>query len=293
MNINKLSKVKQKKLFEVSEEIRNTATSPEHLIQLIETKFLEFGLQIIFEEYPSQYDLNVSNSHNSPKGYSQNWCGNNTKNGVPTGYPGWSGKFKGSVKILDNSFFKEKEITLSDLTSWSNNSLLWYINTGTGCPGKDFSIGGVLWVYDFPLIHEEFKNNLDEFHNLEVDYLNFVKSYSKNFEIYRDDYIESDAEYDRCIKYQKELNETQRILNQKIEQKKLFLKNEYNKKYGKVIPIPSKAFCRNTTEIMKIHGDLSFNANTPSPELEKLFSKLETLCEDINNYINENPEKFI
>ena len=34
----------------------------------------------------------VSNSHSSPEGYPQNWGGYKDKDGVPRGYPGWSGR---------------------------------------------------------------------------------------------------------------------------------------------------------------------------------------------------------
>lgn len=34
----------------------------------------------------------VSNSHSSPEGFKQNWCGYGDKDNIPRGYPGWSGR---------------------------------------------------------------------------------------------------------------------------------------------------------------------------------------------------------
>lgn len=75
------------------------ATSPEHLLQMIEKLFYDNGIKITFENYPSSYSDCCSNSHRSPKDYKQNWC--HKHKDLPRGYPGFYGRWEGKIEVIN------------------------------------------------------------------------------------------------------------------------------------------------------------------------------------------------
>ena len=92
------------------EDIRVTAKTVPELLDRIQTFLRTQDIELTFTSTPYQWSDCVSNSHNSPKGYKQNWCGQGDAEGIPKGYPGWQGSWKGSIKYIS----KTKEITFRD-----------------------------------------------------------------------------------------------------------------------------------------------------------------------------------
>lgn len=285
---------KEKELSDAFENIRVTARSPEHLIQMVEEKFLEFGVEIKFTSYPSSFNISVSNSHNSPKGYSQNFSRNPSK-GVPTGYPGWYGRFEGTVKVLNTKYFK-KDTRFSDLRgdhfSISHNHL-WFMNTGSGSYGERFSGEGILWLYDFPKMHEEFKSNGGEFDVLNNEFTNVLKKYTEEYHSKCKDFISKDENFCSCLYYSETLCSLQDKLSEIKESQRKYLINEFNKKFGKNVPLPNSAFVPDTKKLQELHSQVSFNSSVTEPSLSSIFSEVERLTTNINKYIENNAEFFI
>jgi hypothetical protein len=77
-----------------------------------------------------------SNSHRAPLGKKTNWCGNESKNGVPRGYPGWIG----SISYNNSDYMNW------DTDAWSSVG----VSTGSGGGGDRARYDVTLWHDDFP-----------------------------------------------------------------------------------------------------------------------------------------------
>jgi len=106
-----------------------------------------FGLKLELWEVPDQFSLSVSNTHDCPVGGVTNW-GGQTK-GAPRGYPGWSGRWEGSVS-------GKRDCKLRSLFYYvfGNADGFRGFYVGTGSCGDKFSISGSIFLQDFPLVQK-------------------------------------------------------------------------------------------------------------------------------------------
>jgi len=281
----------------LSENIRNTATSPEHLIQLIEAACLEFGVKITFTNYPARFNLSICNSHNAPKGYQTNWGQKHTSEGIPTGYPGWTGHWEGTMSIVDKKLWKYKSLSFSHIRGDNfdrEGFKFWFIQTGSGSSGDAyFQYSGMLWMYDFPLMHEEFKQSGGEFDVMAKDYSKLLETYKKEYTNSRKHYVSSRSDLITVRQLQSEMGQLLGNLDKIERGKEKFYINEFNKKYGVPVPLPNTAFSNIGDVISKIHGDVSFSGTVRNPKLEDLLKTMDNLKERINKYITTHAEEFI
>lgn len=134
---------KELKLRDGFEEIRLSAKSVDEIITRLVQCYKENGIEITFTEYPGRWSETVSNSHNTPKGYPSNWCGRGDDKGIPRGYPGWSGNWKGEIIKGTSKYFSDIK------PQW--------LKTGTGGGGQNFRYDGMLFLYDFPEMYKEWE----------------------------------------------------------------------------------------------------------------------------------------
>lgn len=281
------------------EDIRLNATSPQHLIQLLESFLLTKGLKLTLNEYPSRFNLSVSNSHNSPIGYKQNWCGRGDAEGIPRGYPGWTGSWDGSIEIIDPTILnlgKKSYITMGDLSGrWSSDAMRipWLQTGGGGSRGNNgFNYSGMIWLYDFPKMYDEFKMNGGELEDIECQYTQLLEAQHKSFKKERDQFIKSDNEHYNITRLIKDLQENSTKLKQVLSAKEKQLIDLYNKENAYILSPPPSAFTNNT-KIMQIHTDLTSMANKVPDDNNRLIKEIERLNKMAETYIIDNPEVFI
>lgn len=131
-----------------------SVTSVDDFITKLIKYYDDRDIELVFNQYPCNWSDSVSNTHNAPKGRPRNFSSDETK---PKGYPGWSGRWEGTIKYKNSN----KEITLSDISgAWSNDKGFYPIRTGTGCAASKFSISGMLFIEDFPLMYEAMEGDL-------------------------------------------------------------------------------------------------------------------------------------
>lgn len=281
-----------------AEDIRLTATSPLEVVTRVADLLLEYGIKIKFNSYPTNFNEKVSNSHNSPidyKKYPSNWCGNNTKHGVPTGYPGYSGRWAGKIEVLKDSPYKGNRIGLSDLTNGASSLPFRfpYINTGSGSSGDNFSMDGMFFIYDFPMMEKEYLNKIDNLEHVEKEYMSTLRNYHKLYINERNKTIKADKELNDIVKIQQELTnmyDKTRVIKESINQAVI---DKYNSEKGYKLPNPPSAFLSNSQEIMKIHADVSFSVNHTEHDKSGIISKIDELDKRIKVYIDKNPEIFV
>ncbi len=284
--IKNINKIKQKSYVAI-DEIRKNAISIEDLIQKIEKYLLTLGIKLAFKSYPCNFSKNISNSHTSPKGYDRNWGGNDDK---PNGYPGWSGYWEGKIEIIDSSILGKKHLSFSELVNEFN---LHFFQTTSGSGGSDFRYSGMLWLYDFPVMHQEFEDSGEAFSVLDNEYFTKLIAYQKEYNDKRQRFIDDDKDIIYIKDHEKELKKLSLELQTIRSQKSKALKNDFNQKYGKDLPLPPRAFISDSTFVMNVHAAISFNAETIHPDIEPLFQRVEDLTQEILKYIDKKPEEFI
>lgn len=291
------AKIMQRKniLNEIS-DIKDNAVSCEDLIQKIVKFWHKFGISIRFENYPNAYSISTSNSHNAPLGYGTNWGGELNK---PRGYPGFKGSWKGEIEIIDKtklpiSFKNVEKVTMHDIQDY-----MPFIKTGSGGCGtgnseniSTFGYSGMLFIYDFANMHQQFKDSGGEYEVLKSDYIKKMKIYIKQFKEKRNDYIDNDKEYKKLWQYKLELSNFLKKINEAINLKTDFLVNVFNQKYGKKIPIPTNIF-EDTNVIENITNECFYEADKNHPELKHLIDKLEDISSELKKYQEKNAELFI
>lgn len=103
---------------------RRTWTNTKKPPEITEIRFsnMRFGIQ--------------SNSHRAPLGKRTNWCGRDSKDGVPRGYPGWIG----SIRYRNSNYMNW------DTEAWDSVG----VSTGSGGGGTEARYDVTLWHDDFP-----------------------------------------------------------------------------------------------------------------------------------------------
>lgn len=275
------------------EHIRVTATSPQHLIELLQTFWLKHGLKVTFTNYPSTFSLCISNSHNAPKGFKTNWNNLGDKDNIPKGYPGWSGTWKGNIEVLDTSKFKAKEIYFSALTSeWHTVSIMnvWYIQTGSGGGGANFSYEGMLWLYDFPLMQKEFESRGGRVEVLKKEYQQAIETYLWEYEKEKSCFIDHDPELKEGYRLKEELSSLVTILNAYTSQLTRDLIRRFNEQYDIELPKIDSAFDVDQTQLKNAYLSTKPKKATTKPELQDLITHINKTKQEFNTYIDQHPE---
>lgn len=272
------------------EEIRLKARSIPHLMQLLESFLLTKGLKLVLRSYPSTFNYSLSNSHDSPIGYPQNWCGRRDHDGVPRGYPGWSGKWDGHIEIIDPTILNIKDTKKRDLDAlinkWSDSLMhINFLDSMSNGTGK-------LWLYDFPLMWEEFKNNGDELKVIETQYKELLNNHHRKFSQERLSYISNDSNYVKLNSLKEKTEQQLKMLDEAIRSNHAFLKNKYNRENGFEFTPPYTMF-EDTEYIMKRHTDVSHGEDKENPDPTKLIQEIERLNEVAYSYVQDHPEIFI
>lgn len=275
------------------DQIRDCATSPEHLVQLLIAFFYSKGIKLHFSSYPSSFSLTVGNSHNSPQGYPRGER-NRIAEGVPTSYPGWTGKWEGSIEVIDPSILgiKDPRPSLFDFRDGKYGFRIPWLQTGSGNFGDRFSIGGILWLYDFPKMLEEYEtSNGPEklaIHNYEQSLFDYHKEFQKG----RREFIEKDSTSLDLEHLMKELNKIQSELSKAKTNNQKYLTNQYNEQKGFKIPLPPSAFTL-SYEIMGIHADVSHKTMEKPEEHKGILERIIKAEREIRSILENNPERFI
>lgn len=171
---------------------RMTATSIEDFrlkaIEMINSWNKPYGVKLLELNFENvKWNVKVSNSHSAPIGYQQNWCGNKDKDGVPNGYPGWEGRVTGKYS---------KDVPREGMSVSGSfcDSGIPGLNTGTGGGFPSFGYDLKLFLYDFPLIHEQFKAQLNNREEL-VEKIRLREAADKQWESDQFEFVSSNAEY--------------------------------------------------------------------------------------------------
>ena len=283
---------KQSEYNNTLEDIRTTSKSIHEVITRLQELWLTRGVKVTFNAYPNMFNMCVSNSHNSPRGYDQNWHGNSH---LPNGYPGWQGNWKGTVTVVDTKLAGAKKLYFSDLLGrWSDSgfSKIDWIKTGTGSGGDSFNYDGMLFIYDFPTMYEEFKLNGSEFDQVNVEYTEAISTYRSEFMKERNRYKSDHKEY---IKINELLNIANLLATEisHAQQRTVdYIHNEFNEKYS-VEFVPPETIFVNDMQVMAAQCDADTYVGLVHPELKKLVQRIDKLSKSISTYKSKNPEIFI
>lgn len=277
------------------EYIRNNAKSLDDIIRMTTEFLAKRDIDITFNSFPTKYSKMVSNSHNSPRGKPQNWCGRGDKDGIPKGYPGWTGRWNGT--IVNNGVYKDgKEISLGDLNDhWDKLGFrLDFIQTGTGGPGVNFSIEGILFVEDFPLIFAEMEGDLvsDDYSEKFNEGLgSLVKEYEGMISTHC-------AEDDFMIR----LKDTRKQLSvglASIDEAIKLHRNEMSTMYKNDNPIPLPEVETSLIDLSKYYSlkeqykEVPHNAADFTDEFNELLAKLQKTVDNFTEIIEERPSIFL
>ncbi len=271
------------------DDIRLNATSPSDLFNRIEDFLSSKGIEVSFTAYPTKYNNLVSNSHDSPKGYRQNWCGRADDEGVPKGYPGWSGNLIGLVTVTDRSILNLKENfpkKLSDIWGgWSDSLFKFpYINTcNQNCK---------IYIYDFPKMHEKFKLGGKEL-TVKADKFNtHIQNYNDEFVRERNKHTENTNSFRTSARKITELEDIlkkMRDLHGDIISKHNV---DFADKYSVKVPILTETFI-NDELYSTMKNNISSHDVSKYKYLEDQYKYMDIALDDYIEYINDNSEVFV
>lgn len=272
------------------EDIRKTSISVHEVIDRLQEMWMEEGIKVTFTSYPTSFRNTVSNTHNSPKGYPQNWRGDGDK---PKGYPGWSGNWSGYVEVLDKERWGNT-LYFSDLREGGHKGLpnIPWLKTGSGGGGENFRFDGMLFLYDFPEMHEQFKTQGGEFKVLEKDYAESVATYYDRFSKEQTTFIGSRKQILQLDKINKKIQALQKDLTEIKDVSIDYYKGKFCEQYEVKLPNPPSIFA-NDADIMVTKTISSYSSSKILPDLESTVGHIEKLSKEIAEYIENNPEIFI
>lgn len=273
-----ISREDQRVLKKLTEKVTQEAKSVHEIINMTIEGLKEIDVFISFDDYPTFFNHNVSNSHNSPISdkYPSNFS---RKSGIPTSYPGFRGKFRGKIVSTKNYSF-------GDLSS-----VLRFINTESGTTGTNFHISGMFFIYDFVHIEKEYRKN-HGFKDISNAYRDIFKSLNDNYL----KQFENDLKNDNFNKKIIDIKETLSTYLKTMSKHQLSYRNEFKKnfdsKYSKVPPLPPIQF--NNCEDVDVVFKRNFSNNEKiHPELEKHYETLDKIVKEMNDIVINNPEFFI
>lgn len=283
----------KEEMAEKLEEIRTTSASIHEVATRLTTMWKSYGISVTFDTYPNRFSYSISNSHNSPKGYEQNWSRQSDK---PKGYPGWSGEWKGKVEIIDKKRWKG-DICFSDLIDpWERGSSRYcapvrWIKIASGSGGREFRYEGMFFLYDFPLMHKEFKQKGEEYKVLEKEYNEAVRDYKQRYEQERNNHIKMSELYREAVALKNEAVLAEKNARKTVEQVEAHLAGEFSKQYTKDVPMPTSMFVEDT--LVQKAVTVTNRSTAAPPNLEGTQDYLDRLARKISVYMKDNPEVFI
>lgn len=171
-------------LKEIEKKTLQECKNPTEFVLLLQEELHKIGVFIHFDNYPD-IESNVPNTHNAPNGYKTNWGGKNPD--IPKSYPGWSGSWSGKINISEEfkKNYKMREVTFSNIKDY-----IKIIKTSSGSIGKEFSIGGSLFKYDFS--HEETERKNVEYNECIKHSRDLLDDYRKTFKNEQAEYVKND-----------------------------------------------------------------------------------------------------
>lgn len=274
------------------EDIRVTSRSIHEVVKRLQDLWLSVGVKVTFTSYPQNFNYKVSNTHNSPMGYPQNWRREADK---PEGYPGWQGSWEGTVEVLEGSKIK-KGIYFSEVVNdaWSNHRLpqVPWLQTGSGGGGESFRYSGMLFIYDFPMMNAEFEASGGKFEVMQREYCDAVRKYQQEFKRHQDKFVEYSHENSACDKMLKDLDDLMKDVRKMQKQARDHYSAKFSAQYEVQLAQPTSIFVDD--KLLEATNTLvNYNKTTPLPELRSTVASIEELSIAIDDYKKEHPEVFI
>ena len=181
-------------------------------------------------------------------------------------------QLEGRIEIQDSSILNlTSDVGISD---FKNILGLSFIQTGSGGGRNKFRYYGMIWLYDFPKMHE-LEDKID-FRVLNINYMETLDNYNKKFTKDRDKYVGSNSEIQRILLYTDQLITMQKELSAGHTKTVEHLTNIYNSENGVPLPVPPNHY-GDSEKIMKIQSSLNYHAVAPAPEHKSLFNRLRML----------------
>lgn len=290
----KIDTAEFKRLKAEIEDIRVTSRSIHEVVKRLQDMWLSAGVKVTFTEYPCLFSDKVSNTHNAPKGYPQNWRQEADK---PKGYPGWSGSWIGEVALMPDCKLTNVPY-FSDLINDSRGELgipsVPWLQTGSGGSRgtNNFQYSGMLFIYDFPAMNAEFEANGGHFQVMQREYCDTVDKYRREFRRHQDKVVESSAEFSACTKMLKDLDELISKVRKMQKQAREYHSTKFAQAYDVPLAQPKSIFVDD--KLLEATNTLvNFNKTTPLPELESTVEYIENISTAIDDYKEEHPEVFI
>lgn len=187
------------KLKKEADDIRLTSSSLSEVIERT-AKFMkkQYGVDIVFDSYPNKLGMEHI-SHNSPIGVKTVW-GNRDSKGRPTSYLAFKGRWTGTI-TKDG-----KEVSFgSYIGTFKREHHINFLHSGSGSSGSKFSMDGCIFLQDFPLLEEQYKEyTVLETKATAAKELKRRKNAQYNKEL--DNAVSNDADVLALTKVQTELN---------------------------------------------------------------------------------------
>jgi hypothetical protein len=299
-NVAKMEKVKlQSEFSKELQEIRETSVSIHEVVLRVVELWRKFGVNVNFNSYPSVFSMQVRNTHDSPKGYPRNW---ESKPGLPKGYPGWQGRWIGTIEIVDPKKLGNHYAYFQDLCGvWGQCGNLegvtfFKIGCDGGCGGgggeNDFSYSGMMFLYDFPKMHKEFIDNGEEYKVLESEYNTSISDYKKVFLELCREHVEKNPEY---VKLSATIEEMKKSIIELEHAKSKFadsIRQKFTENYDVPIPTPTSIFV-NDGVVMSTVCNTQRKGAKVHPKMDELMDYMGSLALKIKTYKDDNPELFI
>jgi hypothetical protein len=272
------------------EEIRTTSTNIHQVIQSLVDMWKELGVTVVLSDYPSKYNEHASNTHYAPAGYKTNF---GSKRELPTGYPAWEGIWDGTIKTEKGElYFSELVNGESFYTHRPKYPKIPWIKTGSGGGGENFRFSGRLFLYDFPLMEKKFRETYDDYYLLKRTYNRVLERYVRDYKAEKNNYVSKQT---KLLEIDLLLDEITTLKGRVLLNKKKitsFYYSEFNKNYGKDVPLPA-TFFDNDTEIKDAVVEASYSTKESLPSLAAGVERLRELTKEIEEYERNSPEVVI
>lgn len=266
----------------INERILEQSENFADVIEILVDGVKQLGIKLSFVGYPNVFSESVSNSHNAPNGYPQNWRREDDK---PKGYPGVHGRWHGKVELIDTSYFKHTP-SFSDIST-----LFSFIKTGTGSSGKDFSQSGMMFVYDFPKIKELYEQDIGaQVSLLSNQYCNKIIDIGQKHDKLRRNYIRSD---EKICEIEQTLS-TLKQLTSDLTKTKINLETQLGHKFNEENKLKLDKAPPHFIQDDPRHELICANSSTHSnQEMVLLAEQANNIKKKMDELISNFPENFI
>jgi hypothetical protein len=283
------------------EDIRVTSKTIHKVIKRLKDLWLKIGIRVSFNSYPGTFLYSIPNTHNSPKGFPQNF---ERKSDKPLGYPGWRGRWCGTIEILEVNKVKCKRLSFTDLVSGdlpffkdistSDKPRIHWIKTGTGSSSNNhkFEYDGIMFIQDFPAMYQEFVDNGEDFKASKHEYMKKVDEYHAEFHRLKKDNSSNHPSIIYINELETELRWLLRDLTKTKEMVVDRIDNDFKKKYEIKLDDPGSILVQDHY-VMEYMCDTDYMNDTPHPDLESTVLYIRKIQNKIREYIDTNPEEFI